>query len=369
MDLFSRRVHLLSGFLLFLFIFTSPPLSNGAGPPLIKDLQNSLEKSRIVLQGVEEKLRLGLSISFEIASLRSLLEEVKASHLLIQEHFRAMEEEIRPHGDKALLRHQAMAEGYSQALLEYIALMEVLSSEKIPSFSRIESLQTLLKRILPSKKKPLLGSLPYRSLKYPAREPNKEPSIKPAYRGGDKSIKPEDFGSTPEASISYKIAMLAQSLNWNPVSIYEWVKNNIETEWYWGSMKGAEETLRQRSGNDCDQASLLIALLRASGYPARYVRGVVEFFPDIERAKNLTGIDDPSRIGQFFQKAGIPFKPIISGGKISNFQIEHIWVETQVLYANYRGAILDEYGKTWLPLDTSIKVAGYTYNNHKGVKS
>ncbi len=46
-------------------------------------------------------------------------------------------------------------------------------------------------------------------------------------------------------------------------------------------MKGAEETLRQKSGNDCDQATLFAALLRASGFPTRYVRGTIEFFPDI----------------------------------------------------------------------------------------
>jgi len=126
-------------------------------------------------------------------------------------------------------------------------------------------------------------------------------------------------------------------------------------------MKGAEETLRQKSGNDCDQAALLIALLRASGYPARYVRGMIEFFPDLERAKNLIGLDDPAKIAEFFQKAGIPYKPVIQGGRIANFQIEHIWVETQVPYSNYRGSIIDEHGKAWLGLDTSIKVKGYEY--------
>lgn len=72
-------------------------------------------------------------------------------------------------------------------------------------------------------------------------------------------------------------------------------------------MKGAEETLRQKSGNDCDQATLLIALLRASGFPSRYVRGTIEFLAGgrdgmpIEKVKNLTGIDDPWKIAEFFQ--------------------------------------------------------------------
>ena len=105
-----------------------------------------------------------------------------------------------------------------------------------------------------------------------------------------------------------------------------------------------------------------MALLRVSNFPARYVRGVIEFFPDIEIVKNLIGIDDPQQIAIFFQKAGIPYRPVIAGGKIANFQIEHIWVESQIPFANFHGAVLDEHGKTWIGLDTSIKIGGYAYN-------
>jgi len=147
------------------------------------------------------------------------------------------------------------------------------------------------------------------------------------------------------------------------VNIYEWVKNNIQTEWYWGCMKGAEGALRQKNGNDADQAALLVALLRASGFPSRYVRGVIEFFPDIEQAKHLTGIEDERELAAFFQRAGIPYSTAIAGGRIAAIRIEHIFVETFVPYANYRGAIIDEHGKVWLALDTSIKVLGYEENN------
>ncbi|MCX8117442.1 MAG: transglutaminase family protein, partial [Desulfobacterota bacterium] len=310
---------------------------------------------------------MGYSIHSELSDLKGLLEEVRACHLLLQERFRAREEEIKSFGEKALSRHRVMAEGVSQALLEYMALVEGLSPDRPPSLSRIEHLLTLLQTILPVRKKPIFGTLPYKHLRYPAKEPPEGPLIRPAYGGGDRVVKPEDLQSTSEAPITQEIALLAQSLNWNPVSIYEWVKNNIETEWYWGMMKGAEETLRQRRGNDADQASLLISLLRASGYPARYVRGVIEFFPDLEGAKNLFGIDEPHKMAEYLQKAGIPFKVIISGGRITNLQMEHIWVEVYVPYANYRGAILDEHGKTWLGLDTSIKVTGYSYNSPREI--
>ncbi|MBA4373430.1 MAG: hypothetical protein C0402_11295, partial [Thermodesulfovibrio sp.] len=68
-------------------------------------------------------------------------------------------------------------------------------------------------------------------------------------------------------------------------------------------------------------------------------------------------------IAAFLQKAGIPHRPVIAGGRIENFQVEHIWVETQVPYGNYRGAIIDDTDKTWLGLDTSIKIKNYSYNS------
>lgn len=221
---------------------------------------------------------------------------------------------------------------------------------------------------------PIIGSLPYTHLNYPLREPDPGPGIRPAYKGGNKSVSPEDTQSTPEAPLSTEIATLAQTLKWNLVLIYEYVKNTIETQWYWGCMKGAEETRRQQSGNDCDQATLLTALLRASGYPTRYVRGTAEFFAGgkdivMDKIKNLTGIDDPWKIAEHFQKAGIPYRPILTGGTITNFQVEHIWVETQVPYGNYRGAIIDDSDKTWLGLDTSIKVTGYQYNSPSDIPS
>ncbi|RPI71591.1 MAG: transglutaminase domain-containing protein, partial [Desulfobacteraceae bacterium] len=152
---------------------------------------------------------------------------------------------------------------------------------------------------------------------------------------------------------------------WNPAKIYDWLKCNIQSEWYWGVQKGAEETLRQKSGNDADQACLFVALLRASGYPSRYVRGTMEFFPNLAKAKELIGIENEQDLLSFFRKAGIPAKTVIAGGKIQNIQIEHIWVESQIPYANYRGAVIDTHGKTWLGLDTHIKNAGYKIKTSK----
>jgi transglutaminase-like putative cysteine protease len=42
-------------------------------------------------------------------------------------------------------------------------------------------------------------------------------------------------------------------------------------------------TLDQMAGNDIDQASLLISLLRYKGIPARYVRGTIEIPVEVLR--------------------------------------------------------------------------------------
>ena len=66
-----------------------------------------------------------------------------------------------------------------------------------------------------------------------------------------------------------------------------WVHDNVEYEVYNGSLKGARGTLLERRGNDIDQASLLIALLRYHQLPARYQVGTVEVDPAL--ATQVTG--------------------------------------------------------------------------------
>jgi pimeloyl-ACP methyl ester carboxylesterase len=335
------------------------------------DIQKGFEQSKAIVLTIQNKLQAGVSVSSEIAGLKAAADDIKISNLLMEERFKLREEKVKSLGAKAVDRHEAMAKGYRKALTEYLTLIDNLPSNGTIKQSAVDKLQSLLNKLLPKKHRPIIGSLPYKHLNYPAIEPSTDSAITPAYKGGNKTVDANDTKSTPEAPISKEIAALAQSLNWQPVAIYEHVKNTIETEWYWGCQKGAEETLRQKSGNDCDQALLLSSLLKASGFPTRLVRGNIQFFASddkpIERIKNLIGIDDPAKMAEFFQKAGIPYKPIIAGGKIANFQIEHIWIESLIPMANYRGAIIDEHGKTWIGLDTSIKVKGYEYNQPQDI--
>lgn len=332
---------------------------------LASDLSNSLGESRRVASLALSKSRNGQPASTEMSRLTALRDELAALRLLHAEYGSSVASRASSLGGNALERQQAFTTTLPPVLDDLIVKLD--AAIKSGSAEDLQQLLDIINRLSPSRPRPLLGTLPYKHSGYPPREPETSPLVAPAYKGGDRTVHPADTAASAEAPLTREIVELAQSLQWNPVLIYEWVKNNVETEWYWGSMKGAGETLRQKSGNDADQASLLVALLRAANFPARYVRGTIDFFPGIEHAKNLIGLDDPISIADFLRKAGIPFKPVISGGGIANFQIEHIWVEAFIPYANYRGAVLDEQGKLWLGLDTSIKPRGYSRGQGGGV--
>lgn len=346
-----------------LSIYLLPSWSHAS--TLASDLSRSLGESRRIVSQSLSKSRNGQPSSVETSNLSALRDELAALRLLHTEHSSSIASRALSLGGKVADRQQAVSSSLSPALDDLIVKLD--AAIESGGANDLQQLLDTINRLSPSRPRPLLGALPYKHSGYSPSEPATTPLVVPAYKGGDRTVHPGDTSASAEAPLTREIVELAQSLQWNPVLIYEWVKNNVETEWYWGSMKGAEETLHQKSGNDADQASLLVALLRAANFPARYVRGTIDFFPGIEHAKNLNGLDDPLKIADFLRKSGIPVKAVISGGGIANFQIEHIWVEAFIPYSNYRGAVLDEQGKLWLGLDTSIKPLGYTRIQGGGV--
>lgn len=60
-------------------------------------------------------------------------------------------------------------------------------------------------------------------------------------------------------------------------AIFNYVRDNIDYDYYYDTHKGAVKTLTSKSGNCVDQAHLLVALYRAAGLKARYVHGVCDF--------------------------------------------------------------------------------------------
>jgi transglutaminase-like putative cysteine protease len=65
----------------------------------------------------------------------------------------------------------------------------------------------------------------------------------------------------------------AAELNQDATEIFNFLTDKIGYEAYAGSLRGARGTLWSGAGNSLDEASLMVALLRASGVEARYVQG------------------------------------------------------------------------------------------------
>ncbi|WP_426212032.1 RHS repeat-associated core domain-containing protein [Massilia sp. TWP1-3-3] len=202
-------------------------------------------------------------------------------------------------------------------------------------------------------------SLPVGGLNLPARAPRFTPVVVPSYASNTETASAaSDGAASPEAPLSDEIVKQASALQGDYVRIYEFVRNTHRTEWYAGSVKGAVGTLRSGGGNDTDQASLLVALLRASSVPSRYVHGVVEL--GLDKVANDMGLKDPAQVPAALAKAGVAFQSITRGGRIAAVQLEHVWVAALVPYTNYRGATVDASGKTWIPLDPSFKDSNWS---------
>ncbi len=130
-----------------------------------------------------------------------------------------------------------------------------------------------------------------------------------------------DLAATEDAPLEPEIRALAAELDYDAVAIYSYVRNNVQFDPYYGSRKGALYTLWEGSGNSIDTASLLLALLRASGYPARYETGTVAV--DAAQAQNwVGGVETVEIAANLFQQGGVPVS-ISDDGRLI---IEHAWV-------------------------------------------
>ncbi|MFZ6769363.1 transglutaminase domain-containing protein [Undibacterium sp. Di26W] len=168
----------------------------------------------------------------------------------------------------------------------------------------------------------------------------------------------QDTAETEDIQLTPAIKAQAAALNNNPVQIYNWVRNNISFIPSYGSIQGSELTLQNKRGNAFDTASLLIALYRAAGIPARYVYGTIDVPAD--KVMNwVGGVTRAEAAQSLLGQGGIPNIGLSSGGKISTIRMEHVWVEAFVDYAPSRGAI-NKNPNTWVPMDASFKQYDFT---------
>jgi hypothetical protein len=167
-----------------------------------------------------------------------------------------------------------------------------------------------------------------------------------------------DLDPTIDIQLSDAIRAKAAELNHEPLAIYHWVRNHIEFIPSYGSIQGADYTLQHGKGNAFDTASLLIALLRASNIPARYAFGTVQIPAD--KVMNWVGnVATPEAAGNLLGQGGIPHIGLLSGGQISHFKLEHVWVEAWVDYFPSGGA-RHITGDNWIAMDASFKQYHYS---------
>lgn len=205
-------------------------------------------------------------------------------------------------------------------------------------------------RPIPPRETPLVQSEQAISLQHPTVVNE----ITPAYQLQADPV-PEDLLATPEIHLTPEMAELAQSLNNSPVEIFQFVRNNIEYEMYRDSLKGATATLWSQSGNDFDQAALLLSLLRSANIPSRYVIGQIAI--PIEDAQNWLGVTNPYVVNNFLNADDIFNVLLFDGFDPIAVQINtHIWVEAYVPQSAVGRPGADS---LWVPLDPSFKQHQY----------
>ena len=161
----------------------------------------------------------------------------------------------------------------------------------------------------------------------------------------------EDSEPADETILSPALQSLTDSLS--IVGIYEYVRNRIKSEFYFGPTKGAIKTYESMSGNDYDTAALLIGMLRHKGISARYHLGIVSL--TVPQAQGLTGTSSADAAAKALAAEGNPTTIVTSQGRVVAIRIERIWVECYIAYGNYRGVGSNTGEMSWIPLDAGFK--------------
>ncbi len=150
------------------------------------------------------------------------------------------------------------------------------------------------------------------------------------------------LATSPADPTDPAIVAKAAALNHDPAQIFAFVRDQVGIDPYVGSLRGARGTLAGSAGNALDRASLTIALLRASGFTARYAQGELAYadaqivtartFPDPQR---LVGCNNPG--------------PLANGRNDYNLITPvqtHSWVQYQAIAAG-----------PWIDLDPAFPAA------------
>jgi hypothetical protein len=305
--------------------------------------EQTVSYSKEVLQETLQSIKNNLTEGLSNATERTLLESVRnelTEQLLKAE---SMAEEVRGMlPDSHVADFEIKFEEKMSGLRDLIEEIDNIIINDSVSIEQIDNVLDLIEILDPEVQGEVLATKPV----LPNRVDKKASVFKkrPSKPTGAPPTE-ADIVTTEDILITPPIEALALELGNDVVRLFTWVKNNIDYEPYYGSMKGSVETLIDMAGNDCDQSSLLLALLRASGIPSRYVRGDVEL--KIEDLMNWTGGKTPEAAVAILQRNKIPTSIIYKFDEIEGVIFDHIWVEA-----------FD--GHNWRLMDPSFKTYVYT---------
>lgn len=139
------------------------------------------------------------------------------------------------------------------------------------------------------------------------------------------NIAPALLASTIDATATDPfIQEQAAKLDYDASRIFAYLRDDVGYESYVGSLRGARGTLWSSAGNSLDEASLGVALLRASGIPARYARGTLS--DALTQQLILSMFPEPLRITGFIPTGAATSNPA-SDSQLRAETRDHFWVQ------------------------------------------
>jgi len=345
-------------------------------------LSHAIQQAEQQLERLEQKLNSYADTTQELTALQQLHDELTLLDAEVTANFQQVGDLIQSKGLPEVIqqRHQTMVNSYQA---ELTTLLNNLTAIDQATDSETRKQKTQAAKAHLQSKKQKKGQQPFDPKNLPNKSRKADPNNKPKKNAdefqsaglfntpfiklaalGDFTFDklagasdPAYLAETDEIVLTQSIQDKAAELNHDPVKIFHWVRNNTEWQPTWGAIQDAELTLDAKRGNAMDIASLTIALLRASGIPARYVHGTIEV--PAEEYKNWTGgFSEITAAANFASSGGIPTTAITTAGVISKIQMEHVWVEAAIDYQPSRGAI-NRSADSWVAMDASYKQYEY----------
>ncbi len=148
-------------------------------------------------------------------------------------------------------------------------------------------------------------------------------------------------------AITPEIQALARGLENDPKRIFDYVHDHIRYQAYFGSKKGAQLTLLERSGSDFDQCALLVALLGSAGYTNLTYQFAPVYLPyesaDHVDFKHWVGATKPNTnwtetyyfaAWMLSANGGFPFVDAFVGD-YNDLIFQHVWVQLNLGGTNY----------------------------------